>query len=63
LGISYLRALKSAGSLARCDWARGRLYAVAFVMTAVPIPMLLMSDKDSRYRFTPRQMGRYGVRK
>lgn len=63
LGIGYLRALKSEGSLARCEWARGRLYAVAFVMAGVPIPMLLMSDKDSRYRFTPRQMGRYGVRK
>ena len=59
IGIQYLRALHEDGPIERCDMARAGAYTVAFAVSSIGGPNILLKDKNSPYRFTAKQVGRY----
>lgn len=59
IGIQYLRALAQDAPIERSDLARAGLYTVAFAASAIGAPNVLLSDENSQYRFTAKQLGRH----
>ena len=59
IGIQYLRALRDDGPIERSDMAGAGGYTVAFAVSSIAAPNVLLSDKDSPYRFTAKQLGRH----
>jgi hypothetical protein len=59
IGISYLRAVRAQAPIERADMGRAAVCAVAFAASSIGAPMVLLSNKNSPYRFTARQLGRY----
>jgi Protein of unknown function with HXXEE motif len=59
IGIQYLRALRDEAPIDHADWNKARLYTVAFAISSVAAPNMLLRDKDSPYRFSAKQIGRH----
>jgi hypothetical protein len=59
IGIQYLRALREDAPIERSDLARAGAYTVAFAVSSIAAPNVLLSDKNSPHRFTPKQVGRH----
>jgi hypothetical protein len=59
IGIQYLRALREEVPIEHGDWSKARLYAIAFPASSVAAPNVLLSDKNSPYKFTAKQVGRH----
>jgi hypothetical protein len=59
IGLAYLTALKKQAPIARGDWRKGIVYAVAFAALGVGVPNLIGNDKHSPHAFTEKQMGRF----
>ena len=60
IGINYLRAIGSERSPGRGELARAAAYALAFAALGIGVPLRLLRDEESPYRFTKRQVGPYG---
>ncbi len=56
VGTSWLR---DEAPIEQADWKKARLYALGFTVGSVAAPNLLMRDKNSRYKFTAKQVGRH----
>ena len=59
IGVQYLRALRNDAPIERSDMARAGGYMIAFAVSSIAAPNVLLSDKNSPYRFTTKQVGRY----
>ena len=59
IGIQYLRALGDEAPIERSDMSRAVPYMIAFAVSSIAAPNVLLSDKNSPYRFTAKQVGRY----
>jgi hypothetical protein len=59
IGIRYLHALRDEVPIGRADWRKARIYTIAFAAGSVAAPNVLLRDKNSKYRFTARQVGRH----
>ena len=59
IGIQYMRALHEDAPIERSDMARAVPYMIAFAASSIAAPNVLLSDKNSPYRFTAKQVGRY----
>jgi hypothetical protein len=57
IGILYLRAIDADEPLKRSELAKAMALNVAFAITSIAGPNVLLKDKDSPYRFTAKQMG------
>lgn len=60
-GIGYLRALIAEQPIKRSDWINALLWMPVFLIVGVVLPQQLLKDPDSAYRFTPEQVGSYGI--
>lgn len=58
-GIQYLRAFRDDAPIQRSDMARAGGYMIAFAVSSIAAPNVVLSDKNSPYRFTAKQLGRY----
>lgn len=61
IGVGYLRAISDEAPIQRSEWVKAGLFNVAFAVTGVALPNVLLRDKDSPYAFTAKQVGRYEV--
>ena len=61
IGIQYLHALREDAPIERADMARAGAYMVAFAVSSIGAPNILLRDKNSPYRFTAKQVGRHTV--
>lgn len=61
IGISYLRELKAQEGMSPGDWAVGVLNTAIMCAAAIGAPIELMKDKNSAYKFTQHQLGRYAL--
>jgi hypothetical protein len=59
LGIQYLQALRDDAPVAHSDWSKARQYMIAFAASGVAAPNVVLRNKNSPYRFTTKQVGRY----
>jgi hypothetical protein len=59
IGIQYLRALHEQGAIERSDLGRAGAYMIAFAVSSIAAPNVVLSNKNSPYRFTAKQLGRY----
>jgi hypothetical protein len=57
IGAAYLQAVNSEEPLKRSDLAKAMALNFAFAVTSIAGPNVLLKDKNSRYRFTAKQMG------
>jgi hypothetical protein len=57
VGVLYLRAISEEEPLKRSDLGKAMALNVAFAITSIAGPNVLLKDKDSPYRFTTKQMG------
>lgn len=57
IGVNYLRELHAEEPLQRSELAKAAAYNLAFALTSIAGPNVLLKDKDSPYRFTAKQMG------
>jgi hypothetical protein len=57
IGVNYLRALHAEEPIKRSELAKAAAYNLAFAVTSIAGPNVLLKDKDSPYRFTAKQMG------
>jgi hypothetical protein len=62
IGITYLRALREDAPIEHGDWSRARIYTIAFAAASIAAPNVLLSDKNSPYAFTAKQLGRHRSR-
>jgi hypothetical protein len=60
IGIAYLRAVNEEEPLQRADIARAMALNLAFAVTSIAGPNVLLKDEHSPYRFTAKQVGRHG---
>ena len=60
IGIAYIRQIKREQSVKRTDWMKGVIAMIGFAVGGIAVPILLLRDKESPYRFTKQQMGPYG---
>jgi hypothetical protein len=59
IGIQYLRALRDEAPIEHADWRKAVPYTVAFAVSSIAAPNVLLRDKNSPYRFTAKQVGRH----
>jgi uncharacterized protein with HXXEE motif len=59
IGSQYLRALKEEAPIEHSDWRKARRYTVAFAVSSVAAPNILLRDKNSPYAFRTKQVGRF----
>ena len=59
IGSQYLKAHRADGPIEPSDWRKARLYTIAFAASSVTAPNVLLRDKNSRYTFTAKQVGRF----
>lgn len=59
LGIAYFRALKEEGGVTGGAIAKGVAYNIVFAAAGVAAPNAILKDKNSPYRFTRQQLGRF----
>ena len=59
IGAQYIRALNEESTIGRADWRKAGLYTFAFAVGSVAAPNVLLRDKNSPYKFTAKQLGRY----
>jgi hypothetical protein len=59
IGTQYIRALDDESPIEKADWRKARLYTLAFTLSSVAAPNLLLRDKNSPYKFTAKQLGRH----
>jgi len=59
IGIQYLRALRDEGPIESADLRKAGPYTIAFAAGSIAAPNVLLRDKNSPYRFTPKQVGRH----
>jgi hypothetical protein len=59
IGIQYLRAMRDEAPVRPVDWKRAVPYTIAFAASSIAAPNVLLRDKNSRYRFTAKQIGRH----
>jgi hypothetical protein len=57
IGVNYLRALHAEQPIKRSELAKAAAYNLAFAVTSIAGPNVLLKNKDSPYRFTAKQMG------
>jgi Protein of unknown function with HXXEE motif len=61
IGILYIRQISADHLLRSGDWVLAGIYTILVAACVLAAPQQLFKDKNSPYRFTPRQMGRWGV--
>ena len=61
IGIQYLRALREQAPIERSDVGRAGPYMIAFAVSSIAAPNVVLSDKNSPYRFTAKQLGRHAT--
>lgn len=59
IGIQYLWALREEAPIERADLKKAGLYMVAFAVSSIAAPNVVLSDKNSPYAFSAKQLGRY----
>jgi hypothetical protein len=57
IGVNYLRALHAEEPLQRPELVKAAAYNLAFAITSIAGPNVLLKDKNSPYRFAAKQMG------
>jgi hypothetical protein len=57
IGVNYLRALHAEEPIKRSDLAKAAAYNLAFAISSIAGPNILVKNKNSPYRFTAKQMG------
>ncbi len=57
IGVNYLRALHAEEPIKRSDLAKAAVYNLAFAISSIAGPNILLKNKNSPYRFTAKQMG------
>lgn len=62
IGIAYIRALEAEQPPRRADWIKAILLLPVFAVTGILAPQQLLKDEESPYRFTPEQVGPYGIK-
>jgi hypothetical protein len=55
----YLRVLHDQTTIERSELARAGVYMIAFAAGSIAAPNILLSNTNSPYRFTVKQLGRY----
>ncbi len=61
IGILYIRQISADGLLDGADWIWGGIYAIVIGGGILGGSVTLLKDKNSPYRFTPQQLGRWGA--
>ena len=59
IGIQYLRAVHEETPIKRSDMGRAGGYMIAFAISSIAAPNVVLSNKNSPYRFTAKQLGRH----
>jgi hypothetical protein len=59
IGIQYLCAVRDEAPVKPVDWKRAVPYTIAFAVSSIAAPNVLLRDKNSPYRFTDKQVGRH----
>ena len=59
IGSQYLRALKENGPIEGSHWRKAGLYTIAFAVSSVAAPNVVLRDRNSPYAFTAKQVGRF----
>jgi Protein of unknown function with HXXEE motif len=59
IGAQYIRALGDESSIGKADWRKAGFYTLAFTVSSVAAPNVVLRDKNSPYRFTAKQLGRH----
>lgn len=59
IGIAYLRQITREQPVKGTDWMKGVLSFLGFAIGGIAVPILLLRDKESPYRFTEQQVGPY----
>ena len=57
IGVNYLHALNAEDPVKRSDLAKAMAYNLAFALTSIAGPNILLKNKNSPHRFTAKQMG------
>lgn len=52
IGIAYLRQIMREQPVKGSEWIKGVISLIAFAAGGIAVPILLLRDKESPYRFT-----------
>ena len=62
IGIGYIRQIRRESPVKPSDWIKGVISFIVFAVGGIALPIFLLRDKESPYRFTEKQMGPYAHR-